>query len=82
MVSHPASGELCDWSEVEDQGWETLLLGNGMSINVSPYFAYERFTRRPAREASRKGWARGSARSSKLSTRRTSRWCSQSFATG
>jgi hypothetical protein len=41
MARHPASGVLCDWNEIADRGWETLLLGNGMSINVSPYFGYE-----------------------------------------
>jgi len=41
MAGHPSLRELCDWTEIDDLGWETLLLGNGMSINVSPYFAYE-----------------------------------------
>lgn len=34
-------GTLRDWREIADRGWDTLLLGNGLSINVSPSFAYE-----------------------------------------
>lgn len=30
-----------DWSEVADDGWRTLLVGNGMSINVDKRFAYK-----------------------------------------
>jgi len=32
--------EINDWGQIEDKGWGTLLLGNGMSINVSPRFDY------------------------------------------
>lgn len=34
-------GYLSDWSEIAHQGWKTLVVGNGLSINVSRYFAYE-----------------------------------------
>jgi hypothetical protein len=32
--------DLYDWSELAEEGWSTLLLGNGMSINVSSDFDY------------------------------------------
>jgi Domain of unknown function (DUF4917) len=41
MEGHPADGVLHDWAEIADKGWDTLLVGNGLSINVSPKFAYE-----------------------------------------
>jgi hypothetical protein len=41
MVAHPADGALHAWDDIADLGWDTLLLGNGLSINVSPDFAYD-----------------------------------------
>jgi hypothetical protein len=41
MVDRPADGELHSWDEIADRGWETLLVGNGLSINISKRFAYE-----------------------------------------
>ncbi len=41
MTPRQPLGTLCDWEEIADLGWRTLLLGNGMSINVSPRFGYE-----------------------------------------
>lgn len=41
MTPRPPLGTLCDWEEIVDEGWKTLLLGNGMSINVSSRFGYE-----------------------------------------
>jgi hypothetical protein len=44
MSSHPLDGSLRDWSEVaEAQEWQVLLVGNGLSINVWPTFAYKSF---------------------------------------
>jgi hypothetical protein len=40
MVDHPADGKLDLWEDIADEGWDTLLVGNGLSINVSPDFAY------------------------------------------
>jgi Domain of unknown function (DUF4917) len=40
-MSPPVAEEVLDFAEIADFGWESLLLGNGMSINVSPRFAYE-----------------------------------------
>ncbi|MEV6242652.1 DUF4917 family protein [Lentzea sp. NPDC051838] len=34
------SAELLTWSDIEDRRWDTLLVGNGASINVSPGFGY------------------------------------------
>jgi hypothetical protein len=40
-VLEPPDGTLLDWSEVQGRHrWQTLLLGNGLSINVWPRFAY------------------------------------------
>lgn len=41
VVDHPADGKLHDWSEIEDEGWDPILVGNGLSINLSRYFAYQ-----------------------------------------
>lgn len=40
MNRHPASGALLEWNEIAHHGWQILLLGNGLSINVSPFFGY------------------------------------------
>jgi hypothetical protein len=41
VPSHPLDGSLPEWNEIADQEeWEILLLGNGLSINVWPPFAY------------------------------------------
>lgn len=40
MVNPPHPDRLRDWSEIAEEGWRTLLLGNGMSINVSARFDY------------------------------------------
>lgn len=40
MVEHPADGALHTWDQIDDGEWDTLLVGNGLSINVSPDFAY------------------------------------------
>jgi hypothetical protein len=43
MPTDPPDGTLLDWGEVVDtHKWQTLLLGNGLSINVWPRFAYRR----------------------------------------
>jgi hypothetical protein len=39
-------GSLQDWSDIEDGGWRSILVGNGSSINVSRSFGYGPFTRR------------------------------------
>src|SRR4051794_15070011 len=37
----PPDGSLEDWEDIADEhDWDTLLLGNGLSINVWPEFAY------------------------------------------
>ncbi len=41
MEGHPADGALSAWGEIADRGWDTLLVGNGLSINISPKFAYD-----------------------------------------
>jgi hypothetical protein len=41
MVDHPGDGALHRWEEIADKGWDALLVGNGLSINISPQFAYE-----------------------------------------
>jgi hypothetical protein len=41
MGTAPPDGTLLDWSDVRDRHeWQALLLGNGLSINVWPGFAY------------------------------------------
>ena len=40
MINPPPLGTLLDWSEIADEPWQVLLLGNGLSINVYPYFGY------------------------------------------
>lgn len=41
MNSHPLDGSLASWADIEDEfEWDTLLLGNGLSINLWPPFAY------------------------------------------
>ncbi len=42
LESHPIDGNLATWDEVADghEGWSGLLLGNGLSRNVSGDFAY------------------------------------------
>lgn len=41
MGDLPEFGSLHDWRDLTDVPWESLLLGNGLSINVSPRFDYE-----------------------------------------
>lgn len=41
MEGYPGDGALRAWEEIADKGWDTLLAGNGLSINVSSRFAYE-----------------------------------------
>jgi len=41
MDYYPRSGGVLDFAKIAEDGWENLLLGNGMSINLSPDFAYE-----------------------------------------
>ena len=41
MEGHPADGVLHAWHEIADKGWDTLLFGNGLSINISPEFSYK-----------------------------------------
>ncbi len=41
MVDHPGDGALYGWEEIADKGWDALLVGNGLSINISEKFAYE-----------------------------------------
>jgi hypothetical protein len=55
MADHPASGDLCDWSEISEEDWESVLVGNGLSINLSRYFAY----RSLYREANKKKFRGG-----------------------
>lgn len=41
MSSSPPNGTLSQWGEIQEQHrWAALLLGNGLSINVWPRFAY------------------------------------------
>jgi hypothetical protein len=43
MAVELPDGTLHDWAEIADRHpWQTLLLGNGLSINVWPPFAYRR----------------------------------------
>lgn len=41
MVDHPGDGALHRWEEIADEEWDALLVGNGLSINISERFAYE-----------------------------------------
>jgi hypothetical protein len=41
MADRAPDGRLEDWADLDDIGWESLLVGNGMSIDVSSYFAYD-----------------------------------------
>lgn len=41
MVQHTADGGLHAWEEIADRDWGTLLVGNGLSINISKDFAYD-----------------------------------------
>lgn len=41
MSSGTPDGSLRDWGEIEDDGWRSILVGNGLSINVSRYFNYQ-----------------------------------------
>lgn len=41
MEGDLADGVLHAWEEIAGEGWEALLVGNGLSINISPHFAYE-----------------------------------------
>lgn len=34
-------GTLRDWSEISADGWSAILVGNGLSVNLSRYFAYQ-----------------------------------------
>jgi hypothetical protein len=40
IPSHPL-GTLLEWSDIADEQWRVLLLGNGLSMNVYPYFGYQ-----------------------------------------
>lgn len=40
MSKAAPDGTLCDWNEIADDGWSAILVGNGLSINLSRYFAY------------------------------------------
>src|SRR4051812_1945246 len=41
MALKPPDGRLHHWEDIEDeQDWEVLLLGNGLSVNVWPKFKY------------------------------------------
>jgi hypothetical protein len=40
MPRHPPTGALWRWSDISEKNWDVLLVGNGLSINVYPYFAY------------------------------------------
>jgi len=40
MGTHSVDGPLCAWEEIADEGWVTLLVGNGLSINISSRFEY------------------------------------------
>src|SRR6476469_7454223 len=51
---------LYHWSELEEKGWSSLLLGNGMSINVSSDFDYRSlYGEAKARELLRPGYETG-----------------------
>ncbi len=41
MANRAPDGQLEDWGDLGELGRGNLLVGNGMSINVSPYFAYD-----------------------------------------
>jgi len=41
MEGHSPDGGLHAWEEIADGDWDALLVGNGLSINISPKFAYE-----------------------------------------
>lgn len=38
---HQGSIVIYKWSDIENQSWESLLLGNGFSIGISPNFRYD-----------------------------------------
>jgi hypothetical protein len=40
MPTPTLDGTLLDWAEISGDGWEVILLGNGVSINVWPEFEY------------------------------------------
>jgi Domain of unknown function (DUF4917) len=40
MAGIQVDGRLVRWEEIAELGWDALLVGNGLSINVSPDFAY------------------------------------------
>jgi hypothetical protein len=41
VATDPPDGSLLDWRDIEHaHPWQTLLLGNGLSINIWPSFAY------------------------------------------
>ena len=41
MAATPPDGTLCHWDDVADEEtWEVLLLGNGLSVNVCERFGY------------------------------------------
>jgi uncharacterized protein DUF4917 len=41
MAGASPDGSLRDWSEIADDGWSAILVGNGLSINVSRKFDYQ-----------------------------------------
>lgn len=41
VVNKSIDGNLADWSELDDRDWSTLLLGNGLSMNLWPGFGYK-----------------------------------------
>lgn len=55
MVNHPGDGALYAWEEIADEGWETLLVGNGLSINVSAKFAYDSLYEEAEKDPARGG---------------------------
>jgi hypothetical protein len=40
VAGQAPDGSLEDWRDIEDDGWRSILIGNGLSINVSRYFDY------------------------------------------
>lgn len=50
MAADPPDGSLYDWNDlVDEEEWEVLLLGNGLSVNVWEGFGYRRLLDQAAR---------------------------------
>ncbi|HEX5712626.1 MAG TPA: DUF4917 family protein [Solirubrobacterales bacterium] len=49
MARSPNPAKIYRWDEIDDLDWQVLLLGNGMSINVSSRFDYSSLYRRATR---------------------------------